>query len=109
MKKKYQWIFRGLASAVAVMLMFAQAHAVDFAISGHINRTAMYVDDGSTAKWFFVDNDNSSTRFRFTGDNEFDAGWKVGIVAHTSAHLEFQCFGLGLSHLLAYPVQRFLR
>jgi hypothetical protein len=80
MKKKYQWIFRGLASAVAVMLMFAQAHAVDFAISGQINRAAMYVDDGSTAKWFFVDSVNSSTRFRFRGSNEFENGWKVGLL-----------------------------
>jgi hypothetical protein len=53
---------------------------VDFKISGQINRAALYADDDNTAKWFFVDNDNSSTRFRFTGSNDFDHDWKVGIV-----------------------------
>jgi hypothetical protein len=57
-----------------------RAHAVDFGISGQINRAMMYVDDGSTGKWFFVDNENSSTRFRFTGSNDFENSWKVGIV-----------------------------
>ena len=54
--------------------------AVDFKISGQINRAALYADDGDTAKWFFVDNDNSSTRFRFTGSNDFEHDWSVGIV-----------------------------
>jgi hypothetical protein len=69
-----------LALIAAVLIGASPANAVDFAISGQINRAVMYVDDDDTGSWFFVDNDNSSTRFRFTGDNEFDAGWKVGIV-----------------------------
>jgi len=64
----------------AVMFSISPANAVDFKISGQINRAAMYADDGDTAKWFFVDNDNSSTRFRFTGSNDFEHDWKVGIV-----------------------------
>jgi len=70
----------GLTLVAAFMAIIAPAHAIDFAISGQINRATMYVDDGSTAKWFFVDNVNSSTRFRFTGSNEFEGGWDVGIV-----------------------------
>jgi predicted porin len=62
------------------MWAVAPANTVDFAISGQIDRAALYADDGHTAKWFFVDNDNSSTRFRFTGSNDFDQGLSVGIV-----------------------------
>jgi len=79
LKKKSHIGFMALALAAA-MLIISPAHAVDFAISGQINRGAMYADDGDTAKWFFVDNGNSSTRFRFTGSNDFDYDLSVGIV-----------------------------
>ena len=65
---------------VAVMQMVAPAYAVDFAISGQVNRAALYADDGTSAKWFFVDNNNSSTRFRFRGSNDFENDWKVGFL-----------------------------
>jgi hypothetical protein len=80
MNRKFQKGFMLLAIIAAALLAFSPAHAVDFGISGQINRAVMYVDDGSTAKWFFVDNENSSTRFRFTGSNDFENSWKVGIV-----------------------------
>jgi hypothetical protein len=80
LKKKMQLGFVVLAITAAVLLAISPANAVDFAISGQINRAAMYADDGNTAKWFFVDNENSSTRFRFTGSNDFENSWKVGIV-----------------------------
>jgi hypothetical protein len=80
LKKKMQLGFVILAITAAVLLAFSPANAVDFKISGQINRAALYADDGNTAKWFFVDNDNSSTRFRFTGSNDFDHDLSVGIV-----------------------------
>ena len=80
MKLNIQKGFVLLAIITAVLLAVPSAQAVDFGISGQINRAMMYVDDGSTGKWFFVDNDNSSSRFRFTGSNEFENAWKVGIV-----------------------------
>ena len=80
MRKSIQKIFVTLVIIAAAMLAVSPANAVDFAISGQINRAVMYADDGSTGKWFFVDNDNSSTRFRFTGANDFENSWKVGIV-----------------------------
>ena len=80
MNEKIQKGFMLLAIIAAALLAFSPANAVDFGISGQINRAMMYVDDGSTGKWFFVDNENSSTRFRFTGSNEFENSWKVGIV-----------------------------
>jgi hypothetical protein len=80
LKKKIHIQFIGLALAAAFMLIIAPAYAVDFTISGQLNRAALYADDGSTAKWFFVDNNNSSTRFRFRGSNDFENGWKVGLL-----------------------------
>jgi hypothetical protein len=79
LKKKNHIGFMVLALAAA-MFIISPANAVDFKISGQINRAALYADDDDTAKWFFVDNDNSSTRFRFTGSNDFENDWKVGIV-----------------------------
>ena len=70
----------GLALAAICLVFVAQAYAVDFAISGQVNRALMYTDDGTSAKWFFVDNDNSSTRFRFRGSNDFENNWKVGFL-----------------------------
>jgi len=80
MQKNIQKCLVTLAIIAAAILAVSPANAVDFAISGQINRAAMYVDDGHTGKWFFVDNENSSTRFRFTGSNDFENSWKVGIV-----------------------------
>ncbi len=80
MKHEMQKSFVLLAIMAATLLAVPAAQAVDFGISGQINRAVMYVDDGNSGKWFFVDNENSSTRFRFTGANDFENGWKVGIV-----------------------------
>ncbi len=68
------------ALIVAVLVLLPSAQAVDFKISGQINRAILWGDNGDENDTKFVDNDNSSTRFRFTGSNEFDENWKVGIV-----------------------------
>jgi hypothetical protein len=80
LKKKIHIQFIGLALAAVFMVIIAPAYAVDFTISGQVNRAALYADDGTSAKWFFVDNDNSSTRFRFRGSNDFENDWKVGFL-----------------------------
>ena len=80
MQKNAQKVLVLFVLIAAAILAVSPANAVDFAISGQINRAGMYVDDGNRAKWFFVDNENSSTRFRFTGSNDFEKGWKVGIL-----------------------------
>ena len=80
MKNKVQIIIAALSIAALVIVIATPASAIDFAISGQVNRAALYGDDGESAKWFFVDNDNSSTRFRFRGSNDFENGWKVGFL-----------------------------
>ena len=66
--------------AITILLIIPAAQAVDFKISGQVNRAILGGDNGNNSDVKFVDNDNSSTRFRFTGSNEFDENWKVGIV-----------------------------
>lgn len=80
MKKfsKLGWI--GVLLSTTVLLVAVPAYSIDVTISGQVSRAAMYADDGRSAKWFFVDNDNSSTRFRFRGSNEFEGGWRVGLL-----------------------------
>jgi predicted porin len=69
-----------LTMAITILLILPAAQAVDFKISGQINRAVLWGDNGNEDDVKFVDNDNSSTRFRFTGSNDFDEVWKVGIV-----------------------------
>ena len=69
-----------LTVAITILLILPSAQAVDFKISGQVNRAILAGDNGNNSDVKFVDNDNSSTRFRFTGSNEFDENWKVGIV-----------------------------
>jgi hypothetical protein len=69
-----------LVSIVSILVLLPSAQAVDFGISGQINRAILWGDNGDGNDTKFVDNENSSTRFRFTGSNEFDEVWKVGIV-----------------------------
>ena len=80
LKNKFQTLIIALLTAAAVVVIAGPASAIDFSISGQVNRAALYGDDGESAKWFFVDNDNSSTRFRFRGSNDFENGWKVGFL-----------------------------
>lgn len=70
----------GLTMAITILLILPAARAVDFKISGQIDRAILWGDNGNDSDTKFVDNDNSSTRFRFTGSNEFDEAWTAGIV-----------------------------
>jgi predicted porin len=64
--------------AISILLILPAAQALDFKVSGQVNRAVLWGDNGNNDDVKFVDNDNSSTRFRFTGSNEFDNNWKVG-------------------------------
>jgi predicted porin len=80
MKKFSQLGAFTLTMALTILLILPAAQAIDFKISGQINRAVLWGDNGNNDDVKFVDNDNSSTRFRFTGSNEFNGVWKVGIV-----------------------------
>jgi predicted porin len=73
----------GYLSLIAICLaalLVAPVYAVSFKISGQVNRAVEYVDNGKKSDWFHVDNDNSSTRFRFVGSEEISYGMTAGIV-----------------------------
>ena len=78
MKKFSQIGIFTLTIALAVLLSLPAAQALDFKVSGQVNRAVLWGDNGNDDDIKFVDNENSSTRFRFTGSNEFNNNWKVG-------------------------------
>lgn len=53
---------------------------IELKLSGQINRGVLFIDDGDQGDTFFVDNDNSSTRFRMTGSGNINEDVKAGIV-----------------------------
>jgi predicted porin len=78
MKKFSQLGIIVLTMALTILLILPAANALDFKVSGQVNRAVLWGDNGNDDDVKFVDNENSSTRFRFTGSNEFDENWKVG-------------------------------
>ena len=66
--------------AVIILLGLQPVQAVEVKLSGQINRAVMWADNGKDSEVFNVDNDNSSTRFRFTGSEEVNDSVKVGVV-----------------------------
>lgn len=70
-----------MAAAVACAASAqAQAQGIEVKLSGQVNRGVMFVDDGAQSDSFHVDNDNSSTRFRFAGTGEVAPGLKAGLI-----------------------------
>jgi predicted porin len=78
MKKFSQLCIFTLTIALTILLILPAAKAIDIQVSGQVNRAVLWGDNGNDDDVKFVDNENSSTRFRFTGSNEFDNNWKVG-------------------------------
>ena len=56
----------------------AQAQGLEVKLSGQVNRAVMNVDDGTKSNAFFVDNDNSGTRFRIAATAPLMPGLTVG-------------------------------
>jgi porin-like protein len=69
-----------IAAALAACAASAQAQGIEVKLSGQVNRGVMFVDDGLRSEAFHVDNDNSSTRFRFQGTGEVSPGLKAGLI-----------------------------
>ena len=80
-----------IAGALAAPLA---AQAVDFTISGHVNRALVVVDNDMGTDAAVVNNGSSSTRIRWTGSSEMMDGTSIGI------QVEYQESGtrLGLRH-----------
>ena len=59
---------------------------VSLKIYGQVNRAALYANDGDEDNWFFVDNDNSSTRIGLLGSTNAIGDFSLG----TKFEVEFQ-------------------
>ena len=77
-----------IAAAVSGALALPMAaQAVEFSVSGHINRAIIGVDGGGAnnkkdkedGSVQHVDSDASETRFRFTGSEELESGMTAGV------------------------------
>ena len=74
-------------AALATTPAFAEGHntvlsggtGVQLSFSGQVNRGVLFTDDGEETSTFFVDNDNSSTRFRITADGDINENWSAGV------------------------------
>lgn len=60
---------------------------VSLKISGHVNKSLLYWDDGINNAVYIVDNSDSESRFRFTGSAPLAPGWSVGF------KIEFELLG----------------
>ena len=80
--KQYFLRFMGYACTVALisLLGLSSVQAVEVKLSGQINRAVMWADNGKDTSVLHVDNDNSSTRFRFTGSEQMNDFVNVGVV-----------------------------
>lgn len=83
--------FRKTALILAIGGTFAfgplAAQAFEATVSGQVNRALMWADDGIVSETHHVDNDNSGTRFRFTGTA---ADVMPGVKAGLLFEVEFQ-------------------
>ena len=71
------------------------AQAVDFTISGHVNRALVVVDNDAGTDAQVLNNTSSSTRVRWTGSSEMMDGTSVGIQVE---YQEIADGSLGLRH-----------
>ena len=69
-----------VAAAFAAPSVFAQAQGIEVRLSGQVNRAIMNVDDGAKSNSFFVDNNNSSTRFRLSATAPVTTGLRAGAI-----------------------------
>ena len=68
-----------LAASIAAAIAPMTAQAVDFSISGHVNRMIRYADDGHDSDVQHLDNSGFwGSRWRMRGEGELDGGLMAG-------------------------------
>ena len=73
---------------VSLLALMTPAQAFDVKFSGQVNQMLMFADNGYDSEFFIADNDNSGTRFRFTGEEKFDpvtVGYRIEFGAQRNA------------------------
>ena len=77
-KKQLKPAILSMAIAAGLVTSAMPAHALTLGISGQINKTIGYIDNGDDSAVGFFDNSISGSRFRFTGEEDIGGGLKVG-------------------------------
>lgn len=77
--KKYAYPLMLLTTSPLIFLPFG-AHAVEFSISGQVNRLIMYVDNGVVDGVVHADNSVSGTRWRIAGEGDLGNGMTAGLL-----------------------------
>ena len=78
--REYTMHKKALTVAIAGALAAPMAaQAVDFTVSGHINRALFITDSDSSTSATVKDNGSSGTRIRFTGSSEMMDGGSAGV------------------------------
>jgi predicted porin len=80
MQHRIAMLSAAVAAALAAPSVYAQAQGLEVRLSGQVNRAMMSVDDGHKSNWFFVDNNNSSTRFRLSAAAPVTPGLRAGAI-----------------------------
>jgi len=52
--------------------------ALSLEVSGLVNQSVLYWDDGAESNAYIVTNENQPTRFRFIGSSKLDPVWEIG-------------------------------
>lgn len=65
-------------AAASAMAVATNANAMDFKVSGQVDKAISYADNGKQSDYAFVDNNGSNTRFRFTGAQKLENGYTAG-------------------------------
>ena len=75
-----------LSSALALVVagLSSPGHAMEFKVSGQLDRAFTVADNGNETDYASVDNIGSNSRFRFTGNEKMANGMNVGFIYEMS-------------------------
>ena len=75
-----------LSSALALVMagLSSPGHAMEFKVSGQVNRAITVADNGNETDYANVDSIGSNSRFRFTGNEKMANGMNVGFIYEMS-------------------------
>lgn len=75
-----------LSSALALVMtgLSSPGHALEFKVSGQLNRAFTVADNGNETDYASVDNIGSNSRFRFTGNEKMANGMNVSFIYEMS-------------------------
>ena len=75
-----------LSSALALVMagLSSPGHAMEFKVSGQVNRAITVADNGNETDYSSVDSIGSNSRFRFTGNEKMANGMNVGFIYEMS-------------------------